>query len=123
MTFAPLVQQSQLISDRLEAIGIIAHEHLGSHTGRNGVDPRFEGGSILCRHLVDGQGQSPPGYRPSDTDATIVRHISRSLNPLAIRFGLDALKDFLALESGHACGDSLHRLVDLRLGERHSQAV
>ena len=49
MRFAHLVLHAHLISDRLEAIGIIGDKNLSVNTPGNRLNPRFEGLNILRR--------------------------------------------------------------------------
>ena len=48
MRFTDLVLHPHLIGDRLEAIGIIRDQHLGSHALGNGLNPLFERLAIFC---------------------------------------------------------------------------
>jgi hypothetical protein len=54
MAFADLMEQPGFVSHRLEAIGIIGHEHLRSHASRNRFNPRFESLRILGCELING---------------------------------------------------------------------
>jgi hypothetical protein len=61
MRFTDLVLHAHLISNGLEAIGIIGHQHLGSHTLSNGLDPLGERLAIFCCQCIDSQGQTADG--------------------------------------------------------------
>src|SRR6266568_7817280 len=69
MTLAHLMPQPQVIGHAFEAIGIIAHQYLGSHTLRDGFDL---GGDVSAHPLPRPRRWSKPtpkGYRPLDPDA------------------------------------------------------
>ncbi len=58
MRFTQLMLHSYVIGDRLEAIGIIGHQHARSHTFSNREGPGFERVDSLSTQFIDRQHQS-----------------------------------------------------------------
>ena len=58
MRFADLMLRAHLIGNRFEAIGIIADQHLGSHTLSNRLNPLLKCFDIFGWECIDGQGQA-----------------------------------------------------------------
>ena len=54
MCFTDLMLHAHLIGDRLEAIGIIAHQDSGSHTLGDGLNPLFERLGIFSWQRING---------------------------------------------------------------------
>ncbi len=57
MRFTDLVLHAYLVSDRLEAIGIIGNQHSRSHTLGDRLNPLFERLAIFRGERINGQSQ------------------------------------------------------------------